>query len=72
MQGESGPQVAEALGPERQLRHQEQWPFIIFSVARTRDRNGELLGYGTYVDGDASTSTALPAEDRKPCLGWTG
>jgi hypothetical protein len=24
-------------------------------VARTRDRNGELFGYGTYVEGDTST-----------------
>lgn len=31
------------------------WPYIIFAVARTRDGNGELFGYGTYVEGDAST-----------------
>ncbi|GAA4036695.1 hypothetical protein GCM10023063_21980 [Arthrobacter methylotrophus] len=31
------------------------WPYIIFAVARTRDRNGELFGYGTCVEGDTST-----------------
>ena len=31
------------------------WPYIIFAVARTRDRNGELFGDGTYVEGDTST-----------------
>jgi hypothetical protein len=31
------------------------WPYIIFAVARTRDPNGELFGYGTYVEGDTST-----------------
>jgi hypothetical protein len=30
-------------------------PYLIFAVARTRDRNGELFGYGTYVEGDTST-----------------
>jgi len=27
------------------------WPYIIFAVARTRHRNGELFGYGTYLEG---------------------
>jgi hypothetical protein len=27
------------------------WPYIIVAVARTRDGNGELFGYGTYVEG---------------------
>ena len=31
------------------------WPHIIFAAARTRDGNGELFGYGTYVEGDTST-----------------
>ncbi|MCB5276060.1 hypothetical protein BJG92_03615 [Arthrobacter sp. SO5] len=31
------------------------WPNIIFAVARTRDRAGELFGYGTCVEGDTST-----------------
>ncbi|RNL55664.1 hypothetical protein [Arthrobacter oryzae] len=31
------------------------WPYIILAVARTRDGNGELFGYGTYVEGDTST-----------------
>jgi hypothetical protein len=31
------------------------WPYIIFAVARTRDGNGELFGYGTYVEGDTAT-----------------
>jgi hypothetical protein len=31
------------------------WPYIIFAVARTRDGNGELFGYGTYVEGDTTT-----------------
>ncbi|MET3721210.1 MULTISPECIES: hypothetical protein [unclassified Arthrobacter] len=31
------------------------WPYIILAVARTRDRTGELFGYGTYVEGDTST-----------------
>ncbi|MCU1531108.1 MAG: hypothetical protein JWO49_679, partial [Arthrobacter sp.] len=31
------------------------WPYIIFAVARTRDRSGELFGYGTYVEGDTTT-----------------
>jgi hypothetical protein len=30
------------------------WPLIILTVARTRDGNGELFGYGTYVEGDTS------------------
>lgn len=30
------------------------WPHIIFAVARTRDWNGELFGYGTCVEGDTS------------------
>jgi hypothetical protein len=30
------------------------WPYIILAVARTRDRTGELFGYGTYVEGDTS------------------
>jgi hypothetical protein len=32
------------------------WPYIIFAVARTGDRNGELFGYGTYVEGDTAAS----------------
>ncbi|MEO5313794.1 hypothetical protein PV772_06645 [Pseudarthrobacter sp. CC12] len=31
------------------------WPYIILAVARTRDENGELFGYGTYVEGDTAT-----------------
>jgi hypothetical protein len=31
------------------------WPYIILAVARTRDRNGELFGYGTYVEGNTIT-----------------
>ena len=31
------------------------WPYIVFAVARTRDPNGELFGYGTCVEGDTST-----------------
>jgi hypothetical protein len=31
------------------------WPYIIFAVARTRDGNGELFGYGTYIEGDTAT-----------------
>jgi hypothetical protein len=31
------------------------WPYIIVAAARTRDPNGELFGYGTYVEGDTST-----------------
>lgn len=31
------------------------WPYIIFAVARTSDRSGELFGYGTYVEGDTTT-----------------
>ncbi|MGM7774493.1 hypothetical protein ACSVHC_00470 [Arthrobacter sp. KNU-44] len=30
------------------------WPYIVFAVARTRDRNGELFGYGTDVEGDTT------------------
>lgn len=30
------------------------WPYIIFAVARTRDGNGELFGYGTCVEGDTA------------------
>lgn len=30
------------------------WPLIVFAVARTRDEDGELFGYGTYVEGDTS------------------
>ncbi|MBG6192071.1 hypothetical protein IWX64_003040 [Arthrobacter sp. CAN_A212] len=30
------------------------WPPIVFAVARTRDEDGELFGYGTYVEGDTS------------------
>jgi hypothetical protein len=28
---------------------------LVFAVARSRDGNGELFGYGTYVEGDTST-----------------
>ena len=38
------------------------WPFIIFAVARTRDRNGELFGYGTYVEGGTSTHWFRPQD----------
>ncbi|XTR52037.1 hypothetical protein ACOM2C_19535 [Pseudarthrobacter sp. So.54] len=31
------------------------WPCIIFAVARTRDEDGNLFGYGTCVEGDVST-----------------
>ena len=31
------------------------WPYIIFAAARTRDRTGELFGYGTSVEGDTAT-----------------
>ena len=31
------------------------WPYIIFAVAHTRDGNGEMFGYGTWVEGDTST-----------------
>lgn len=31
------------------------WPYIILAVARTRDKDGELFGYGIYVEGDTST-----------------
>lgn len=31
------------------------WPYIIFAVARTRHRAGELFGYGTYVEGDTAS-----------------
>jgi hypothetical protein len=31
------------------------WPYIILAAARTRDRTGELFGYGTYVEGDTAT-----------------
>jgi hypothetical protein len=30
------------------------WPHVILAVARSRDRNGELFGYGTCVEGDTS------------------
>jgi hypothetical protein len=36
-------------------RYAGSWPYIIFAVARTRDGNGGLFGYGTYVEGDTST-----------------
>lgn len=31
------------------------WPYIIFTVARHRDEEGELFGYGTYVEGGTSS-----------------
>ena len=31
------------------------WPYIIFAAARIRVGNGELFGYGTYVEGDTAT-----------------
>lgn len=31
------------------------WPYVILAAARIRDDNGELFGYGTYVEGDTST-----------------
>ncbi|WP_157356998.1 hypothetical protein [Arthrobacter sp. U41] len=31
------------------------WPYIMFAVARTRDGNGGLSGYGTCVEGDTAT-----------------
>ncbi|WP_456509984.1 hypothetical protein [Arthrobacter sp. TE12231] len=48
------------------------WPCIVFAIARTRDRNGELFGYGAYVQGDTAThwyrtqdacSAAITVED---------
>ncbi len=33
----------------------ESWSHIIVAFARTRDRGGELFGYGTFVEGDTST-----------------
>jgi hypothetical protein len=36
------------------------WPYIIFAVARTRDRNGELFGYGTCVEGDTPPTGSAP------------
>ncbi|WAH98722.1 hypothetical protein [Arthrobacter sp. MMS18-M83] len=31
------------------------WPHIILAVARTRDVNGELFGYGTCFEGDTAS-----------------